>query len=110
MYSSSRAGSAIEFLGVERLFHKIDEFGRFANDEIGGDGVKTLSNRFDCHSTAPPSGEYILDEMRRAAGHLTGEHDFRAFTVTASEAESSVRTIERLEILEEENGLGIYVA
>jgi tRNA pseudouridine38-40 synthase len=55
-------------------------------------------------------GQLDVEEMRRAADHLIGEHDFRAFTVTASDAEGSVRTIERLDISEEENSLGIHIA
>ncbi|HEV8482941.1 MAG TPA: tRNA pseudouridine(38-40) synthase TruA [Blastocatellia bacterium] len=55
-------------------------------------------------------GQLDVEEMRRAADLLIGEHDFRAFTVTASDVEGSVRTIERLDIVEEENVLGIHVA
>jgi tRNA pseudouridine38-40 synthase len=55
-------------------------------------------------------GELDVKEMRAAAVHLIGEHDFRAFTVTASDTESSVRTIQRLDIVEGENTLEIYVA
>ncbi len=36
--------------------------------------------------------------MREAAGCLIGRHDFSAFTVAASEVESHVRTLKRLEI------------
>ena len=39
-----------------------------------------------------------LDSMRAAGGFLIGSHDFRGFTVTASDVETTVRTIERLEV------------
>ena len=41
-----------------------------------------------------------MDEMKRAARHIIGKHDFQAFQSKASEAEdrSSVRTITRLDI------------
>ena len=55
-------------------------------------------------------GELDVEEMRAAAAQLIGEHDFRAFTVTASDTEGSVRTIKRLEIVEEEDTLAVYVA
>ena len=71
-----------------------------------GDVVSPFVRRYVHHYR----GLLDIDEMRKAAGHLIGEHDFRAFTVTASEAETSVRIIERVEILEEENGLAILVA
>ena len=48
--------------------------------------------------------------MRRAGELLMGEHDFRAFTVSASDAEGSVRTIQRLDLVEEENSMAIFVA
>src|ERR1041384_2233266 len=38
-----------------------------------------------------------IDEMKLAAGALKGTHDFRAFTVADTEAESPVRTLSRLE-------------
>ena len=55
-------------------------------------------------------GDLDVEEMSFAAAQLIGEHDFRAFTVTASDAEGSVRTVQRLDIVEEENALAIYVA
>ena len=48
--------------------------------------------------------------MRQAASLLEGKHDFKAFTVSASDAETSVRTIRRLEIIEESDGLAILVS
>jgi len=48
-----------------------------------------------------------LDQMRRAAGLLVGEHDFSAFTAMASDAEGRVRTLERLDIAHEEEIISI---
>lgn len=42
-----------------------------------------------------------VDAMRRAAGRLTGRHDFARFSLTGSGPSSTVRTVSRLEIDEE---------
>ena len=55
-------------------------------------------------------GPLDIEEMQRAAQLLAGRHDFRAFTVTASDAEGSIRTIQRVDISEEENSLAIFVS
>lgn len=41
-----------------------------------------------------------LDEkkMQKAAGYLVGEHDFKSFCATASQAESTIRTIYKVEV------------
>jgi tRNA pseudouridine38-40 synthase len=70
------------------------------------DVVSPFVRRYVHHFRSPLD----IDAMRRAANLLEGEHDFRAFTVSASDAETSVRTIQRLEIMEEEGGLAILVA
>lgn len=70
------------------------------------DVVSPFERRYVHHFRSPLD----IDLMRRAANLLEGEHDFRAFTVSASEAETSVRTIRRLEIIEEEDGLTISVS
>ena len=55
-------------------------------------------------------GSLDLEAMQRAAEMLLGEHDFRAFTVSTSEAENSMRTIRRLDVVREPSGLAIYVS
>ena len=62
---------------------------------------------------APPAiaGKYVwhvnkdldVDLMQQGANHLIGEHDFTSFRATACQAESPVREIKRLEVLEVEN-------
>ncbi|MDR2043115.1 MAG: tRNA pseudouridine(38-40) synthase TruA [Clostridium sp.] len=47
--------------------------------------------------------------MRRGAGYLEGEHDFGSFCRKAACAESTVRILYRVEILEEEEELAIRV-
>ncbi len=42
-----------------------------------------------------------IDKMREAAELLVGEHDFGAFCSTGSQAETTVRTIYRLDVVEE---------
>jgi tRNA pseudouridine38-40 synthase len=55
-------------------------------------------------------GELDVAAMRSAAADLIGEHDFRAFTVTAADTEGSVRTIKRLDIVEGKDTLEVVVA
>lgn len=40
-----------------------------------------------------------VDRMREAAGALVGRHDFRSFSVPDPEVSSTVRTIERIEVV-----------
>jgi len=44
-----------------------------------------------------------LDGIRAAAEHLTGEHDFSAFTVNRKDIDDATRTIHRIDILEDED-------
>lgn len=50
------------------------------------------------------------DEMDRAAACLVGAHDFSAFTVTNSEFEDRVRTLNRLEVTRDDNEVVIAAA
>lgn len=52
---------------------------------------------------------FDVERMRQAAAYLEGEHDFKSFCQTGSQAESTVRTIYRLEIAEEGAELVIRV-
>jgi tRNA pseudouridine38-40 synthase len=53
-----------------------------------------VDTRFAWHLRQPLD----LDAMQAAAGHLTGEHDFKAFEGTGSPRSSTVRTIFRAEL------------
>jgi tRNA pseudouridine38-40 synthase len=46
-------------------------------------------------------GNLDLGAMRQAAGHLVGEHDFRAFRASDCERRNTVRTLRRLEVSRE---------
>lgn len=50
-----------------------------------------------------------VEQMRKAASYFIGEHDFKSFCSTGTCVESTVRTIEMLEISEEEEELVIYI-
>lgn len=47
--------------------------------------------------------------MREAAGYLVGEHDFKSFCSTASQAETTVRTIYELQVEREKEEIVIRV-
>ena len=53
--------------------------------------------------------ELDLEEMRKAAVYLEGEHDFQSFCAAGSQAESTVRTIYRIGITRQENVIKIFV-
>ena len=44
-----------------------------------------------------------LEKMRKAAGYLEGEHDFKSFCNVHTHVEDTVRTIYRMEVIREEN-------
>ena len=48
-----------------------------------------------------------VDKMQRAAQALAGTHDFRAFTVSEPEVESTVRTIDSLDVVRQGNAIHI---
>ena len=50
-----------------------------------------------------------VEQMRKAAAYLIGEHDFRSFCQTGAQVESTVRTIYQAEVLEEGADLVIRV-
>ena len=50
-----------------------------------------------------------LARMRKAAAYLEGEHDFKSFCQTGSQAESTVRTIYAIELDEQGSDLVIRV-
>jgi tRNA pseudouridine38-40 synthase len=70
------------------------------------DVVSPFMRRYVHHFRSPLD----IAAMRQAANLLEGQHDFRAFTVSSSDAETSVRTIQRVDVIEEEGGLAILVA
>ncbi len=47
------------------------------------------------------AGSIDIDRMREAAAYIVGEHDFKSFCCVRTQAESTVRTIYSLEILQE---------
>lgn len=51
-----------------------------------------------------------VESMRRAAAYLVGEHDFKSFCSVDSQAESTVRTIYGIDIIEEGNMLKIRIS
>jgi len=51
-----------------------------------------------------------VEQMRLAAAHLVGEHDFKSFCSIDTQAESTVRTIYTIEIKEEGNLLTIRIS
>lgn len=50
-----------------------------------------------------------IDAMRRAAGHLIGQHDFTTFRSTICQAESPVKTLDLLDITPVETSCGLEV-
>ena len=51
-----------------------------------------------------------VEKMRVAAAYLEGEHDFKSFCQTGAQVESTVRTVYRVEILEEGRDLVVRVS
>ena len=51
-----------------------------------------------------------VDLMREAAAYLEGKHDFRSFCSIDSQAESTVRTIYKIELIEDGNMLKIRIS
>ncbi len=49
-----------------------------------------------------------VDEMRKAASHLVGTHDFKAFEGTGSPRKSTIRSISRAEVLLKKDDLIIF--
>ncbi len=47
------------------------------------------------------AGSIDIDKMREAASYIVGEHDFKSFCCVRTQAESTVRTIYSLEVLQE---------
>ena len=47
------------------------------------------------------AGSIDIEKMREAAAYIVGEHDFKSFCCVRTQAESTVRTIYSLEILQE---------
>lgn len=47
------------------------------------------------------TGSIDIDKMREAAAYIVGEHDFKSFCCVRTQAESTVRTIYSLEVLQE---------
>ena len=50
-----------------------------------------------------------VEKMRRAAGYLVGEHDFKSFCQSGAQVETTIRTIYSTEIIEQGNELIIRV-
>ncbi|MCI8518566.1 MAG: tRNA pseudouridine(38-40) synthase TruA [Hungatella sp.] len=51
-----------------------------------------------------------VERMRRAASFLVGEHDFKSFCTVRGQAEDTVRTIYRLDVIGEKNRITIRVS
>jgi len=49
-----------------------------------------------------------LVSMRRAAGHIIGSHDFKAFEGTGSPRSHTTRCVIKADIVEQENGLMVF--
>lgn len=62
--------------------------------------VKRLYSYFTYH-------ELNVEQMRRAAAYLVGEHDFKSFCQTGAQVETTVRTIYALEV--EEQGPDVVI-
>lgn len=63
-------------------------------------------NRYDCYFTYR---KLDVEKMRKAAGWLVGEHDFKSFCSVHSQAETTVRTIYDLTVTKEQDILTICV-
>ena len=50
-----------------------------------------------------------VTKMREAAAHFLGEHDFKSFCSTNTQVESTVRTIDYLDVMEEGEELVITI-
>lgn len=70
-----------------------------------GEFPMPIRSRYSYFSYVPLN----VDKMRQAAELLVGEHDFKSFCSSGSSAETTVRTVEQLEILEEGPELLIVV-
>lgn len=55
-------------------------------------------------------GDLDTDAMRKAAGHLVGEHDFTSFCAAASQVEDKTREIVSIDIEESSDMSGQYVS
>ena len=55
------------------------------------------------------AGSIDIEKMREAAAYIVGEHDFKSFCCVKTQAESTVRTIYSLEILQEGNEIIIRI-
>ena len=55
------------------------------------------------------AGSIDIKKMREAAAYIVGEHDFKSFCCVKTQAESTVRTIYSLEILQEGNEIIIRI-
>ena len=47
------------------------------------------------------AGSIDIEKMKEAAAYIVGEHDFKSFCCVRTQAESTVRTIYSLEVLQE---------
>ncbi len=55
------------------------------------------------------TGSIDIDKMREAAAYIVGEHDFKSFCCVRTQAESTVRTIYSLEVLQEDSEIIIRI-
>jgi tRNA pseudouridine38-40 synthase len=53
---------------------------------------------------------YDVDAIRASAGALVGRHDFASFQASGSSVAETTRTIERLEVLRDEDGLTFEIS
>lgn len=54
-----------------------------------------------CNFTWHVAGSIDIEKMKEAAAYIVGEHDFKSFCCVRTQAESTVRTIYSLEVLQE---------
>ncbi len=77
---------------------------RYVIDKTGDIFVRNRAFQY------PGASELDTDAMRRAAAHIVGTHDFKCFeTAGGTPRESTVRTVSRLDITEDEKSVVIEI-
>jgi tRNA pseudouridine38-40 synthase len=51
-----------------------------------------------------------IDSMKKAASYLIGKHDFSAFRASQCQSKSAIKTLEKIEIIKNNDNLEIYVS
>ena len=55
------------------------------------------------------TGNIDIDRMKKAAGYLIGEHDFKSFCCVRTQAESTVRTVYSLDVDKKDDEIHITI-